>query len=143
MGVADRVEDIKALGVMAVMLLPITLGAPGLGPAGRAPVSFFAPEPAYSSQGDNYAAAREVKAMVRVLHAAGIEVILQAQSSFQVFSCWVKVCSRLYGTPGGKSCTLQSGRKHFWLSTWSVTVLASIPCAFHLAGVLFTASPRS
>ena len=73
----DRLEEIKALGVTAVMLTPITLGGPGLGPMGRAPYSFFAPEPSFATASDPAAACEELKQLVRGLHEAGLEIILQ------------------------------------------------------------------
>lgn len=73
----DRLQEIKAVGATAVMLMPITLGGPGLGPMGRAPYSFFAPEPSFATAPDPAAAAEELKQLVRGLHEAGLEVIFQ------------------------------------------------------------------
>ncbi len=69
------------MGATAVMLTPVTLGGQGLGPFGRAPFSFFAPEPDFASGGHPSAAAEELKQVVRGLHKEGIEVYLQASYS--------------------------------------------------------------
>jgi isoamylase len=76
------IDYLKALGVTAVELLPVHhfvsephLQAKGLvNYWGYNSLGFFAPHEAYSSQKGNQI--REFKAMVRALHAAGIEVIL-------------------------------------------------------------------
>ena len=80
------IEYLKSLGVTAVELLPIhhfetepRLQARGLPNYwGYNSIGFFAPHAAYASQRgtDAAAAVREFKSMVRALHAAGIEVIL-------------------------------------------------------------------
>ena len=74
------IAHLKALGVTAVELLPIhafnderRLVELGLANYwGYNTVAFFAPEPRYSASGD----IAEFKRMVRALHAAGLEVIL-------------------------------------------------------------------
>lgn len=45
---------------------------------GRAPISFFAPDPMYAVASADGAAAAELKQLVKALHAEGIEVFLQA-----------------------------------------------------------------
>jgi isoamylase len=75
---------LKELGVTAVELLPIHafpddnyLLEKGLRNFwGYNTINFFAPEARYSSSGDSGNEVREFKEMVRRLHAAGIEVIL-------------------------------------------------------------------
>jgi hypothetical protein len=59
------------------MLAPVAANAPGLGLLGRAPVSYFAPEPSLATSSAPGAAARELKQLVRGLHEAGLEVLLQ------------------------------------------------------------------
>ena len=49
----------------------------GLGPFERAPISFFAPDPALAVGADAGAAALELKQLVAALHREDIEVILQ------------------------------------------------------------------
>jgi isoamylase len=78
------VDHLTRLGVTAVELLPIhhfvsehDLVKRGLSNYwGYNSVGYFAPHAAYSSSGSRGEQVREFKAMVRTLHAAGIEVIL-------------------------------------------------------------------
>lgn len=77
LGVLDRIAHIRAVGATAVMLSSPFLSGAGDGPFGRAPFSFFAPERAWASGSDALAPARELKELVRGLHAKGIEVWLQ------------------------------------------------------------------
>ncbi len=81
-GVLEKIEYLKNLGVNAVELLPIFQFDPQEAPRGRtnywgyAPVAFFAPHSAYSSRADLLGPADEFRDMVKMLHRAGIEVIL-------------------------------------------------------------------
>ncbi len=78
------IAHLKRLGVTAVELLPVHhfVSEPALLRRGLTnywgynSIGYFAPHAAYSSQGDRGQQVREFKAMVRALHAAGIEVIL-------------------------------------------------------------------
>ena len=81
-GVIEKIPYLKQLGITAVELLPVfqfdALDAP-LGRTnywGYAPVSFFAPHQAYSSRRDPLGPVNEFRDMVKALHRAGIEVIL-------------------------------------------------------------------
>ncbi|AMV37236.1 glycogen debranching protein GlgX [Planctomyces sp. SH-PL62] len=85
LGSEAAVEHLKSLNVTAVELLPIHyhIDDQFLTDKGRVnywgynTLGFFAPDPRYSTQPtDPLAAIREFKMMVRALHAAGIEVIL-------------------------------------------------------------------
>ena len=84
MGSTASIEYLKSLGVTAVELLPVhahvddkQLVDRGLvNYWGYNTIGFFAPEAKYSSSGDMGEQVTEFKAMVRDLHAAGIEVIL-------------------------------------------------------------------
>ncbi|MFM2054908.1 MAG: hypothetical protein RL456_2945, partial [Pseudomonadota bacterium] len=73
---------LKALGINAVELLPVFQFDTQDAPPGRvnywgyAPVSFFAPQAAYSAAGTPLGALDEFRDMVKALHRAGIEVIL-------------------------------------------------------------------
>src|SRR5215203_6180907 len=77
------IEHLRTLGVTAVELLPVHyhINEYFLFRRGRVnywgynTLGFFAPEPRYSASGPA-GATREFQAMVRALHAAGIEVIL-------------------------------------------------------------------
>jgi glycogen operon protein len=76
------IEYLKSLGVTAVELMPVHhfVTEPGVQQRGMRnywgynSVGFFAPHEAYASRRGNQV--REFKSMVRALHAAGIEVIL-------------------------------------------------------------------
>jgi glycogen operon protein len=78
------VEHLQGLGVTAVELMPVHhfidsghLVERGLvNYWGYDSVAYFAPEARYSSSGSGGGQVREFKAMVRALHAAGLEVIL-------------------------------------------------------------------
>ena len=84
LGSAAAIEYFKSLGVTAVELLPVhahiddkALVDRGLRNYwGYNTIGFFAPEAKYCSSGDQGQQVVEFKSMVRNLHAAGIEVIL-------------------------------------------------------------------
>jgi isoamylase len=77
------IAHLRDLGVTAVELLPVHyhIDEPFLTKAGRVnywgynTIGFFAPDPRYAASGPD-GCVQEFKAMVRALHAAGIEVIL-------------------------------------------------------------------
>jgi isoamylase len=81
-GLIDKIPYLRDLGVSAVELLPVFAfdeqdGPPGLGNYwGYQPLSFFAPHDGYSSRSDPLGAIDEFRDMVKALHRAGIEVIL-------------------------------------------------------------------
>lgn len=81
-GLIDKIPYLKDLGITAVELLPVFQFDPHDAPRGRVnywgyqPVSFFAPHQAYSSRREPLAALDEFRDMVKALHRAGIEVIL-------------------------------------------------------------------
>ncbi|MGE0517370.1 MAG: glycogen-debranching protein, partial [Candidatus Binatia bacterium] len=80
-GVIDKIPYLQDLGVTAVELLPVfqfdARDAPlGVNYWGYSPVSFFAPHHAYSSRPDPVGPVDEFRDMVKTLHRAGIEVIL-------------------------------------------------------------------
>ena len=81
-GVIDKISYLKQLGVTAVELMPVFQFDLQDAPSGRinywgyAPVSFFASHHAYSSRRDSLGALDEFRDMVKALHQAGIEVIL-------------------------------------------------------------------
>jgi glycogen operon protein len=78
------IEHLKKLGITAIELMPVhqfvnddTLQQKGLSNYwGYNTISFFAPQNTYSSTGQRGQQVQEFKGMVRALHAAGIEVIL-------------------------------------------------------------------
>jgi len=81
-GVIDKIPYLKDLGVSAVELLPVFAFDEQDAPEGRKnywgyqPLSFFAPHSGYSSQRDPLGAVDEFRDMVKALHRAGIEVLL-------------------------------------------------------------------
>jgi glycogen operon protein len=81
-GVIEKIPYLQDLGITAVELLPVFQFdrydcPPGLvNYWGYAPVSFFAPHQAYSSRPGPLGAVDEFRDMVKALHGAGIEVIL-------------------------------------------------------------------
>ena len=81
-GLIEKIPYLRDLGITAVELLPVFQFDPQDCPAGLvnywgyAPVSFFAPHQAYSSKQDPLGPINEFRDMVKALHRAGIEVIL-------------------------------------------------------------------
>jgi glycogen operon protein len=81
-GLIEKIPYLRDLGVTAVELLPVYHFDEQDAPAGfrnywgYAPVSFFAPHPAYCSRKGPLAPLDEFRDMVKALHRAGIEVIL-------------------------------------------------------------------
>jgi glycogen operon protein len=81
-GLAEKIPYLRDLGITAVELLPVFQYDAQDCPPGRvnywgyAPISFFAPHQAYSSRQDPLGPIDEFRDMVKALHRAGIEVIL-------------------------------------------------------------------
>jgi isoamylase len=81
-GLIERIDHLKLLGVTAVELLPVyhfdLFAAPDgvINYWGYQPLSFFVPHPGYCVSSDPLEQIREFKDMVKALHKAGIEVIL-------------------------------------------------------------------
>ncbi len=81
-GLIEKIPYLKELGITAVELLPVFQFDAQDCPPGRvnywgySPVSFFAPHQAYSSRPDPLSAVDEFRDMVKALHRAGIEIIL-------------------------------------------------------------------
>jgi glycogen operon protein len=88
-GLIEKIPYFQALGITAIELMPVQefneTQVTGLNPStgnplrnywGYDPVAFFAPKASYSSAGGHGQQTLEFKEMVRALHAAGIEVIL-------------------------------------------------------------------
>jgi isoamylase len=81
-GLIEKIPYLQHLGITAVELLPVFQFDPQDCPPGKvnywgyAPVSFFAPHQAYSSRQDPLGPVDEFRDMVKALHRAGIEVIL-------------------------------------------------------------------
>lgn len=81
-GLIEKIPYLKQLGITAVELLPVFQFDASDAPRGKtnywgyAPVSFFAPHHAYSARRDALGPTDEFRDMVKALHRAGIEVIL-------------------------------------------------------------------
>lgn len=81
-GVIEKIPYLLELGITAVELLPVFQFDAQAAPAGLtnywgySPVSFFAPHLAYSTSKDPLGCLDEFRTMVKELHRAGIEVIL-------------------------------------------------------------------
>jgi glycogen operon protein len=81
-GLIEKIPYLKKLGITAVELLPVQQFDEQDAPAllknywGYSPLAFFAPHNGYSSKKDAFGAVQEFRDMVKALHKAGIEVIL-------------------------------------------------------------------
>ncbi len=81
-GLVEKIPYLQDLGVSAVELMPVFAFDEQAGPAGLGnywgyqPVSFFAPHGGYSSRPDPLGVLDEFRDMVKALHRAGIEIIL-------------------------------------------------------------------
>src|SRR5262249_27581657 len=81
-GLIEKIPYLQQLGITAIELLPVfQFDAQDAPPRrvnywGYAPVSFFAPHQAYSSRQDPLGPVDEFRDMVKAVHRAGIEVIL-------------------------------------------------------------------
>src|SRR4029077_8565632 len=81
-GLIEKIPYLQELGITAVELLPVFQFDSQDAPFGRvnywgySPVSFFAPHSGYSSRQDPLGPIHEFRDMVKALHRAGIEVIL-------------------------------------------------------------------
>jgi len=81
-GLIEKIPYLQDLGISAVELLPVFQFDPqdcppgGVNYWGYAPVAFFAPHQAYSYRQDSVGPVDEFRDMVKALHRAGIEVIL-------------------------------------------------------------------
>jgi len=81
-GLVEKIPYLKDLGITAVELMPVFQFDAQDAPAGLenywgySPMSFFAPHAGYSSRSDPLGCLDEFRDMVKALHKAGIEVIL-------------------------------------------------------------------
>ncbi len=81
-GLIEKIPYLKALGITAVELLPVFQFDAQDCPAGKvnywgyAPVAFFAPHQAYAARPGPLGPVDEFRDMVKALHRAGLEVIL-------------------------------------------------------------------
>ncbi len=81
-GLIEKIPYLQALGISSVELMPVQQfdpddAEPGLSNYwGYSPVAFFAPHRGYSSNKDPLGPVNEFRDMVKALHRAGIEVVL-------------------------------------------------------------------
>jgi len=81
-GLIEKIPYLTQLGITAVELLPVFQFDAQASPPGTVnywgyqPVSFFAPHRAYASRQDSLGPVNEFRDMVKALHRAGIEVII-------------------------------------------------------------------
>jgi isoamylase len=81
-GLMQKIPYLVDLGITAVELLPVFQFDPQAAPAGRVnywgyqPVSFFAPHQSYAARSGRLDVLDEFRDMVKALHRAGLEVIL-------------------------------------------------------------------
>jgi len=81
-GLIEKIPYLQQLGITAVELLPVFQYDVQDAPSGRvnywgyAPISFFSPHQGYSSRQDPLGPVNEFRDMVKALHRAGLEVIL-------------------------------------------------------------------
>ncbi|MBL4885767.1 MAG: glycogen-debranching protein [Planctomycetaceae bacterium] len=76
-GVIEKIPYLRELGITAVELMPVFQYDPQEGNYwGYMPLNFFAPHSEYASSHDSAEQRNEFREMVRELHRAGIEVIL-------------------------------------------------------------------
>jgi glycogen operon protein len=103
-GLIEKIPYLKDLGVTAVELLPVYQFDPFTAPPGLInywgyqPIAFFAPHTAYSSRQDPLGVLDEFRDMVKALHRAGIEVILDV--------VYNHTAEAFGSTPGGAHATL-------------------------------------
>ena len=76
-GLVEKIPHLQELGVTVVELMPVFQFDPQEGNYwGYNPLNFFAPHDAYATSASSCLQHCEFKSMVRALHAAGIEVVL-------------------------------------------------------------------
>ncbi|MEM9165000.1 MAG: alpha-amylase family glycosyl hydrolase, partial [Cyanobacteria bacterium P01_F01_bin.4] len=81
-GLIEKIPYLQSLGITAVELMPVQQFDPSDAPSGRtnywgySPIAFFAPHRGYSCRQDSLGPVDEFRDLVKALHRAGIEVIL-------------------------------------------------------------------
>ena len=123
-GLVEKIPYLQQLGVTAVELLPVFQFDPQDAPNGLSnywgysPVSFFAPHAAYSSRRDPLGPLDEFRDMVKALHRAGIEVVLDVVFNHTAEGghdgptfCYRGLANNFYYMlePGGPVCADYSG----------------------------------
>ena len=118
-GVTEKIPYLQDLGVTAVELLPVFHFDPENAVNGRLnywgydPISFFAPHCAYSSRRDPCGPIDEFRDMVKALHKAGIEVILDVVFNHTAESDHNGPTLSFRGIENGVYYVLDSDRSHY------------------------------
>jgi isoamylase len=87
-GVIEKIPYLKDLGITAVELMPVFQYDPDEGNYwGYMPLNFFSPHRAYAVASDTADSVVEFKTMVKALHQAGIEVILDVVYNHTTEGC--------------------------------------------------------
>lgn len=130
-GLIEKIPYLHDLGVSAVELLPVFQFDPQDCPPGRvnywgySPVSFFAPHQAYSSRQDPLGPVDEFRDMVKSLHRAGIEVILDVVFNHTAESDHDGPTLSFRGIDNGAHYLLKQDRSHY--ANFSGTATRSMP----------------
>ena len=120
-GLVAKIPYLRSLGITAVELMPVQAFDPQDAPPGLvnywgySPVSFFAPHAAYASTREPLGAVDEFRTMVKELHRAGIEVILDVVFNHTAEGgaagptfCWRG------STTGPTTCSTRRTRRRTW-----------------------------
>ena len=118
-GLIEKIPYLQDLGITAVELLPVFQFDAQDCPPGRvnywgyAPVSFFAPHQAYSSRRDVLGAVDEFRDLVKALHRAGIEVILDVVFNHTAEGDHTGPTQSLRGLDNSFYYILENGGSHY------------------------------
>ena len=116
------IEHLHKLGITAIELMPVhqfvndsTLQDKGLSNYwGYNTIAFFAPHNAYASSGQHGDQVQEFKGMVRALHAAGIEVILDVVYNHTAEGNHLGPTLSMRGIDNGAYYRLEGGDKRYY-----------------------------
>ena len=114
-GVVEKIPYLKELGVTAVELMPVFQFDPfDENYWGYMPLNFFAPHNQYSTNLSSCEQHSQFREMVRELHSAGIEVILDVVYNHTGELSWNRQCHLLCSVWRSECplCQLQWHRKH-------------------------------
>ncbi len=113
-GMIEKIPYLKDLGVTAVELMPVTQQDPQEGGNwGYMPMGFFAPHHGYSSANATEDILIEFRSLVKALHAAGIEVILDAVYNHTTEAGEDGPTYNFKGIDNSTYYLLQSDRRHY------------------------------
>jgi isoamylase len=111
-GVVDKIPYLLDLGVTVVELLPVAQRDPQEENYwGYNPLCFFAPHAQYAAAGTPEGATAEFQAMVKALHAAGIEVVIDVVYNHTVEGCEIGPTYHFRGIDNSTYYLLQGDRR--------------------------------